>query len=216
MIADNCGYPTPERRPEAVQARLLAPLRHVQDAASGQVVDERQVLVPLPERLLIHPQIPDHFRLPPGQSPPYGTFHDPMDLVPTEAHLIGHGPLAGRSQPVDRQPLEQRRETTVRLGPGQTHHPNSMLRTAGTRRLGVEDRPVLARVQMPPKPLAVVVVQKAFRLALRACPRGLGFVPQIHMDFPLLKSQLHPLHTPRRGDTQNLLIQLRVLHGVPL
>ena len=40
-------------------------------------------------------------------------------------------------------------------------------------------------------------------------------MPQVHMDFSLLQSQFHVLHSPRRRNSQNLLIQLMVLHGPP-
>ena len=39
-------------------------------------------------------------------------------------------------------------------------------------------------------------------------------MPQIHMDFSFLQLQFHTLYAPRSRDSQNLLIQLRVLHGV--
>ena len=39
-------------------------------------------------------------------------------------------------------------------------------------------------------------------------------MPQIHVDFPVLQLQFHTLYAPRSRDSQNLLIQLRVLHGV--
>src|SRR5208282_497940 len=203
-----------QRRPKAIQARLLAILRHVQHAASCQVVDQRQVLVPLAERFLVHPQITDHFRLSSRQSPPYGTFHDPMHLVPRQAQLIRHRLLTGRLQPVDRQAFKQRREPAMRFGPGQTHNAYPMFGTTAARGLGVQDGTVLARVQMPPMPFAVVVVQRALRTALWARPRYLRIMPQMHMDFPFLQFQFHPLYAPRSRDSQNLLIQLRVLHGV--
>src|SRR5271157_513264 len=205
-----------QRRPKAIQARLLAVLRHVQDSASRQVVDHRQVLVPLAERLLVDPQICDHSLLSPCQTTLDGTIHDPMHLVPRQSQPIPHGFLAGRLQPVDRQTLEQRRKATVRLGPRETHHANSMYGTTRSRRGGVQDSAILAGVQMPPRPLGIMVMQRAQRLAFRTLPQSLRLVSQVHMDLALIQLQFHVLHSPRSRNPENLLIQLMVLHGTLL
>ena len=79
----------------------------------------------------------------------------------------------------------------------------------------MQDRPILAGIQVPPRPLRVVVIQCTLRLTFRARPRRLRLVPQRHVDLSLFQPQLHLLHSPRNRNSQNLLVQLIVLHGAP-
>ena len=137
-----------------------------------------------------------------------------MHLVPRQSQPIRHGLLAGRLQPVDRQTLEQRREAAVRFGPGQTHHAHPMFGTTAARRLGVQDGAVLAGVQMPPTTARCRGRTKGTPPRTPDTSTNLRLVPQVHMDLPFLQLQFHALHSPRSRNSQNLLIQLMVLHGV--
>ena len=189
-----------QRRPKTVQARLLAVLGHIQHAAPRQIVDHGKILVPLAEGLLVHPKVADHLRLAPLQPPPDRTLHDRMHLVPRQPQPLRHRLLTGRQQPVDRQPLEQRREAAVRLGPRNRRHPNSVLGTIGPRHLGVQDRAILTGIQVSPTPLRLVVVQRAGAAALGAWPRRrCRCVPSTHAP------RLPPNSTPR--DPRSTAIQ---------
>jgi hypothetical protein len=169
--------------------------------------------MPLAKGLFVDSHVGQRFLLAALQTPPHSALHDGMHLVPTQPHPLGHFLLTGRQQPVDHQPLEQGRETAVRFRPGHAHHPHAMLRTIGARNRRVQQRLVLACIQMTPGPLCGMIVQGTGAAALRALPGGLRIVTQMHMHFVLLQFQLHARDVPRRGQAQNLLIQLVVLHG---
>jgi len=49
--------------------------------------------------------------------------------------------------------------------------------------------------------------------ALRARPARLCLVSQVNVNFVLIQLQFDSVHNPRSAQTQNLLIQLPILHG---
>ena len=173
--------------------------------------------MPLAEGLLVHPKVADHLRLSPLQSSPNRTIHDRMHLVPRQPQSLRHRLLTGCQQPVDRQPLEQGRKAAVRLCPRNRRQPNSVLGTISPRHLGMQDRAILTGIQVPPTPLRLVIVQRTGSATLRARPRRRCRVCQIHMHLAFPQFQLYAIHTPRRSNSQNLLVQLTVLHdALPL
>ena len=122
---------------------------------------------------------------------------------------------ARRAQPVDHQSLEQRRETRARVRPGHADRPRPMLRATHPRHVHGEDRPVLARRQMPPTTTTRVV-------AARRAPAGrttvrLALAPSHeHLHLAGLKPQLDARHLPRTPDTQNPTVQVCVAHHARL
>ena len=204
-----------EGLPEGVQALLLPLRRHVQNPAALQVVDHSYVLVPLLERLLVHPQVGQRFCLATRHPPPHGALHDVVELVPRHPEQTPHLLLTGRPKPADRQPLEERREAASRFRPRQLHHARTVFRTVAARRGRMDDRPVLARVQVPPLPLRLVVVQRAQPAALRAGPAKVGRVAEDDMHLSDLQFQFDSLHTPRGGDPENPGVQFAILHRRP-
>src|SRR5712692_2469419 len=169
--------------------------------------------MPLPKCLLIDSDLAHHRGLPPLQSPPYRPLHDPVNLLPAQLQSLRHRLLTGRPQPFNRQPLKQRREAAVRLGPRHRHHPHAVLLTLRPRWLGVQYRSVLARVQVPPRSLRLVVVQPAQRPAFRTRPLLPLVVLQVDVNLSLLQPQFHLVYEPRLPNPQNLFIKLSILHG---
>ena len=87
---------------------------------------------------------PDHASPPSASHRPPGPNSSPA----AAAHCL-HARLA---QPVNDQGLEQRRETRACIRPRHADRVHSVLRAAHPRHVRRQDRPVLARRQMPPAP----------------------------------------------------------------
>src|SRR5262249_8809995 len=111
-----------------------------------------------------------------------------------------------------RQPLKPRRESTRRLRPRQLHHPDSMLNTLGPRWLGMQDRLVLAGVQMTPLTLPLMIIEPTVPSPFRAWPVHHLIVVQVHVDLALSQLQFHSLYEPRCCDSENLPIKFTILH----
>src|SRR5579864_427690 len=90
-----------------------------------------------------------------------------------------------------------------------------MLTTIAPWRRGVQDRSILAGVQMPPLPLGLMIVQWAALPALRTRPLRFRRVLQKNVHFLHLQLKLDSFHSPRGLNTQNLRVQLPVLHALP-
>jgi hypothetical protein len=76
----------------------------------------------------------------------------------------------------------------------------------------MQDRPVLASIQMPPLPLRLMVVLPTRFPALRAGPLLNLVVFQMNVNFPIAQLQFHSFDEPGCLDSQNLGVQLSVLH----
>lgn len=87
-----------------------------------------------------------------------------------------------------------------------------MLRAVTARRLGVQYRPLLTCVEMPPAPLCLRIVKRALRTAFRAPPCHAPIVRPMHMHFPFRQLYIDALYAPRLTHSQNLGIQVSVLH----
>ena len=81
-----------------------------------------------------------------------------------------------------------------------------------SRGLGVQDGLILARVQVPPLPLWLMVIQLASRSTFWARPLDHVVVSQVNVDFAGLQLQFHRVHKPGNLDTQNAPIKLMILH----
>lgn len=124
-------------------------------------------------------------------------------------YVILHRTLAGCFQPANYELFKQRGEAAGRPGPRQLPHLCAMLGTVRTRWSRMQDRLILIAIQMPPSLLRLMGVQRALQ-AFKAC---FCFVLQIHVPGLFLgQLQLHFRHTPGRGDSQNLRVQLPLLH----
>src|SRR5206468_11965537 len=114
-------------------------------------------------------------------------------------------------QPVDRQPLDQQGELRARGCPRDRalHHAVGRALHAGHTR--VESGLELARVEMPPLPLPVVV-DRARGLAFGTRRRRALGAGQPHVHGPARDIQLDPFHRPRRLHPQDRRVQLPVPH----
>src|ERR1700744_5444556 len=165
------------------------------------------------ERFLVHSQVADRFGFSSRQSAGHRAFLNGMHFVPAQMQLIAHGFLTGCFHPVDGQPLKHRGKSARRFGPGKVHTARAMFRAVDARRLGMQDCPVLGGVQMPPAPLRLMIVQGTWLAACRARPRKTLVVLQSHVHFALVQFQLNAIHAPWLSNTQNLGVQVSVLHS---
>jgi len=141
----------------------------------------------------------------------HGPRADSGHLIPAESQSLGHcRDVLRRTQPVDHQRLEQRGEPRSILGARKSDLNHAVLLAFDSRHTRHRHGPVLTRIQMPPSPLDAVVARTPIS-ALRADLRGLR---SFHEDQNLagFKSQIDPLNVPGRSDSENLFIQLSIVH----
>src|SRR5438046_1682051 len=84
-----------------------------------------------------------------------------------------------------------------------------MFWTCGGR--AVQDRLVLASVQVPPAPLRLMIVGFRLRSHTPYSPMPHVLMRQAHVD--LCQLQVHPFHLPWGSDPQNSSIQFPILHA---
>jgi hypothetical protein len=72
-----------------------------------------------------------------------------------------------------------------------------MFGTIAARRAGMQNRPKLARIQMSPPPLWLMVVQSASLSTFTAVPVRVLMI-QMHVDFSFFQSKFHALYKPWR------------------
>ncbi len=152
-----------------------------------KVVHQRQVAVSLPKRLLIDTDLTDRFGFAALQPALHCPFQDAVYFVPTELQ-----------QP--RYCSNKCREAARGIRPRQFYDAHSVPTAFAARRLGVEDCPILARIQMRPPPLRLVVMQLARRATFPTPPIDHVVMPQPHVDlFSLCRQQddLRTLGRPR-------------------
>jgi len=106
--------------------------------------------------------------------------------------------LSGRT--VSSMTFKQRSETTGSLGLSQLHHARSMLGAIAARRSSVQNRLVLAGVEMTPTAFGLMIVEGALHVALRAGPALLLVVFEEDVDFTVGSAQLHVFDLPRTLD----------------
>ena len=164
------------------------------------------------KRRLVHAQARGRLVRAPRQPALHRPTLDAVHLVPAQSQPACHGLDARLLQPVDHQRLEQRREPAARLRPRDLHLQDSVLRTLHPRHLRHQHRLQLARVQMPPAPLAAVVAT-ARSLAGRTRQRRVGADLHDHPDLLGLQVQLYVPHRPRSRKVQDAGVQVAVSHA---
>jgi hypothetical protein len=70
----------------------------------------------------------------------------------------------------------------------------------------VQQRLILAGVEMTPDSLRLVVVQRASPATFWTLPLKAVCVGQMHVNLPFLKLQLDSFHMPRGVDAEDLLV----------
>jgi hypothetical protein len=142
--------------------------RYKQHPAAIQIIDHGEVVVPFGKRLLIDPEPLDGLSLTARQAALDGPLLNSMHLIPTQLELIGDGFLTGGPEPIDGQSFKQRREPAGGLGPRKLYGTSAMFRAVAPRGFRMQDRLVLAGVQMPPTALRLMVIERT----------GLAFSPE--------------------------------------
>ena len=158
--------------------------------------------MPACERLLVHTNALDDLSLAACQTTCHGPLLNGVHLVPAQDQLIGNRFLARHFHPVDGEPLKQGREAARRLGPRKLHVARSVFRAVGPRRRSVQNRAVLAGIQMPPESHRLMIVKRAVPAAFRAWPSKTFVVPQVHVHLALAQLQVDAFHAPRLSDNR--------------
>jgi hypothetical protein len=186
--------------------------RYKQHPAAIQIIDHGEVVVPFGKRLLIDPEPLDGLSLTARQAALDGPLLNSMHLIPTQLELIGDGFLTGGPEPIDGQSFKQRREPAGGLGPRKLYGTSAMFRAVAPRGFRMQDRLVLAGVQMPPTALRLMVIERTRLAALRTGPLHIGFMHQMNVNLPIGHLQLNAVHAPRGSNPQDLGIQFVILH----
>ena len=184
---------------ERLRALLAAAARHVEDPVVVEVGhDAREVvgLLAVQEALLVHPDERDLVRPAPRKPALHGGLHDVVRLPPAEAQELLRVPDRLRGlQDVDGERLEHQREARVLRRPRQLDDLHAVPGAAHARRPGVDQRLELHRVQVPPRPLLLLVVDGAQPPAFGAL-RGLRGVFEVDVDAFRAEAQRDVLDPP--------------------
>src|SRR4030066_1250601 len=181
----------------AIQTPLLTIIGKILHRPRIQVTNQREILVPLPNRLLIHTD-PGTRPLSSGQQPSLDrSLHEVPRLVPTDPQNPSRPQDVTLPKYIDRQPLKQQREPRTLLGPRQSHLPYPMLSAVNPRGAGMKKRLKLATVQMTPRPLRSMVIQGCQGFTFRTGPTDPFRMGYQHIYPLILHIQRHPLHSPR-------------------
>ncbi len=79
----------------------------------------------------------------------------------------------------------------------------------------MQDRAVLAGIEVTPAALGLMIVQHALVAALRALPPQVRRVFQVDVDFLSVEGQLDTIDPLGAFAAENLSVKLSVLHGQP-
>src|SRR3989449_2537706 len=197
--------------PEGFQALPLAVVGDEQHPRALEITHHGDVVVPALEGLLVHPDVAQLERPAALQAARDRPALDAPHGVPPQLQLAGDRSHGRFPQPVDRQPLEQQRELRARSRPRDRalHHAVGRALHAGHTR--VESGLELARVEMPPLPLPMIV-DRARGLAFGTRRRRALGAGQPNVHGAARDIQLDPLHRPRRLHPQDRRVQLPVPH----
>jgi hypothetical protein len=76
----------------------------------------------------------------------------------------------------------------------------------------VQDRVVLTSVQVTPAAYRLMIIQRARLSTLRAVPMQPLVMAEMYVNFSLVQLQLDAFHAPRVSNSQDLGIQISILH----
>ena len=128
--------------------------------------------------MLVDPEpAPDHGD-PAEQPTAHGTLHDPVRLFPGEAKAARHCRRRRLLQPGNGEAFEQQGEVRMALRPWDLNRTYAMRRAVNSWYRRMQQRLELARVQMAPHPLDVVM-DRARRGALGTPEAGPGLLRRV-------------------------------------
>ena len=137
----------------AIQAPLLTIIGKILHSPRIQITNQREILVPLPNRLFVHTD-PGTCPLSSGQQSSLDrSLHEVPRLVPTNPQNPSRAQDVTLQKHIDRQSLKQQCEPRTFLRPGQSHLSYPVFSAVYPRRAGVKERLELTTVQMTPRPL---------------------------------------------------------------
>jgi len=126
--------------------------------------------------------------------------------------LLGNRALACDAQPKDRALFKECREAASGLSPGELYREDSVLVALATRRRSMQDRTVLEHVEVPPSPLALMIIEPTRLPARWTRPFFAAIVVKMHMNLTLLEGQINTVDLPRVDDAQEVTENLRIVH----
>lgn len=156
-----------------------------------------------------------HSLLPPLQTPLHRPFLNARDFIPAEVHQVGYRGHRGFLEPVDHQGFKEGGETRIGFRPCDGELSYTMLPAVGARHAAFDHRLQLAGIEVPPPPYLMVVDRRGSR-ANRTGNRDCLVVADFDDHRPFLQLQLHVGDLPRFLDTQDLIVELDILHDVTL
>ena len=174
------------------------------------VADHRHVLVPALKRGLVDAKVAGQVGLPPRETTPHRPRHHSIHGTPGQVQPTGDGTDARFVQPVNDQRLEQGSEPRTLFSPRYLDLMHAVLGTFHPRHQRLEDRSVLAGIEMAPAARPTILgrsVDGAF---------WTGESILLHRDFDphlaTLEVQRHVSNLPRALDTQDPLVELAISH----
>jgi len=180
-----------------------------------EVRDHRDIVVALEIRVLVDPDSAPRHRRPTRQAAADGALDDAVRFLPRHPQAAGHGGRRRFLEPGDRQPLEQERGVRVPLRPRHANRLHAVGVAADPRHRGMHPRRVLARVEVRPAPLHVIIDRRD-GLALGTGERRPDSFLQPHINCFRPIIELHPHHLPRRTDPEDRRVQRSIVHSDPL
>jgi|LakMenEpi03Aug12_release.lakeMendotaPanAssembly.Ray.scaffolds.fasta_scaffold327242_1 hypothetical protein len=182
----------------AVCAFLAVAVGNSFHRAAIQIVQQCDVVVPLPEGLLIDANSGHWLVGLSGLLSSDGSFGNvPRFVPPGSQDSLGPFDGLGCLQSIDCKSLEEDRETTTLFGPRQNRLFDSMLWAMDSRRTGMKDRAELHGIQVSPAAGRGVIVDNALLTALRAAEVSSLWGLHVDIDLLGLYIQLHISHEPR-------------------
>ena len=180
----------------AFLASAARDVQHTMPVNVGHEAGERLGVLALQEALLVHADEGYLLRVAPREASFHGGGHDLVRLEPAQAQQIP-GVLdapRGLENPY-RERLEEKREARSLLRPGKLDDLDLVVCALHARRLRVDQRLELHRVEMPPCPLGLLVVKRHQPSAYRA-NRGVLRILQPDVDAAGSHVQLHVGYVP--------------------
>src|SRR4030042_1902405 len=217
---DTSTWSTSRLPPAATpDALACAPCPRPYPYGSSDGNDQKQSCPPPPahspsSRQCRGPKYPGPRPLSSGQQPSLDrSLHEVPRLVPTDPQNPSRSQDVTLPKYIDRQPLKQQREPRPLLGPRQPPLPYPMLSAVNPRRAAMKKRLELTTVQMTPRSLRSMVIQRCQGSTFRTGPTDLSRMGRPHIHPLILQIQRHPFHRPRFFNPQQVTVQFSVLHG---
>jgi hypothetical protein len=198
-----------QRLEDGLGSRLGAFRNHVKNAGTIDISEDGDVVMPLPEALLVNAQVGDVRRFPTLQAPCDCAIHDGLHGIPGEAEQGGRG-IHGAAglQDFDGKGFEEEGESGVLACPWRHDRLHAVLRTSASWESGDQLRRELHGVEVPPAPLVGVIGKTAGNATFRARDARTE-VREPNLDSPLFEPKVNRVNPPRVIDPEQSSIMRR-------